>query len=111
MGTSKANRKLLPPLLIKKDVDIISHWTHSYDFESITYRGYSRSDMQTKAVLRCSSINSFFFFFIFLSVFFFIFFFFFFFLLSCRVYFFWCFFLILSRICSVQMSFHCWTLL
>lgn len=44
----KPERNLLPPLLIKKDIDITLHWLHSFQFESLEYKPYKKVDMQTK---------------------------------------------------------------
>jgi len=46
--SSKFERNLAPPLLIKKDVDITSHWLHSFQFESLAYKPYNEVYMQTK---------------------------------------------------------------
>ena len=47
-SASERQQELLPPLLIKNDINITRHWLHSYQFESAKYKAYSDVDLQTK---------------------------------------------------------------
>ena len=46
--SSASERELIPPFLIKNDINITRHWLHSYQFESLRYKAYSQVDVQTK---------------------------------------------------------------
>ena len=48
--SSASERELIPPFLIKNDINITitRHWLHSYQFESLRYKAYSQADVQTK---------------------------------------------------------------
>ena len=46
--SSKYERNLLPPLFIKKDINITRHWLHSFQFETLKYEPYKKKDFQAK---------------------------------------------------------------